>query len=355
MIVAVFWPAVIALVLSLVVVPLSIRLGHRFDLLDHPGRHKRHKKPVPFVGGTVLFTVFWVTVFALRIFSSESALGEMSSIPWTFGGAVVIFAVGLIDDLRPLSAFTKLTAQAGTGVLLFMGGLTIDPLFVPFLGKMTLGPWSALITVLWVIGLTNAINLIDGLDGLAAGVSLIAALTLSLLGVIYQAPAVTAVAGSLVGFLAVFLYYNRYPARIFLGDSGSLQLGYYFAVVSLLVPFKSYTAAALYLPLLALGVPILETAVSIIRRLVSGRGIMSADRRHLFHYLALAGLSPRRVVWIFWGLSLVFGGTTLAMFLWDRVLVSIILGVFMVVIFVAFLIFTANLPRVRKDGPRAGR
>lgn len=355
MITTTFFHAGLAMLLALITVPIAIKLGHRFNLLDHPGRHKRHKKPVPFVGGLALFAVFWITLLALELLSPESALGKLSSTLWMFGGATVIFAVGLIDDFRPLSALTKLLAQAVAGILLFTGGLTIDPLFVPFLGKITLGPWSALVTVLWVVGLTNAINLIDGLDGLAAGVSLIAALTLSLLGVIYQAPAVVAVAGSLVGFLAVFLYFNRYPARIFLGDSGSLQLGYYFAVVSLMVPFKSYTAAALYLPLLALGVPILETTVSIIRRLVSGRGVMSADRRHLFHYLALAGLSPRKVVWVFWGLSLFFGGSTIAMFLWDRVLVSIILGVFMVVIFVAFLIFTANLPRVRKDSPRAGR
>jgi UDP-GlcNAc:undecaprenyl-phosphate GlcNAc-1-phosphate transferase len=124
-------------------------------------------------------------------------------------------------------------------------------------------------------------------------------------------------------------------------------------VVSLLVPFKSYTAAALYLPLLTLGVPILETAVSIVRRLATGKALMTADRRHLFHYLSLAGLSPRKVVWVFWGLSAVFGGTTMAMFLWDRVLVSILLGVFMVVIFTAFLIFISNLPRVRKEEPRA--
>jgi UDP-GlcNAc:undecaprenyl-phosphate GlcNAc-1-phosphate transferase len=344
-----------SVVLAVLIVPVAIRFGHKFDLLDHPGRHKRHKRPVPFVGGAALFVAFWGTMAILQLVLDTPIFDSTMTLCWMFGGAVVIFGIGLLDDIGPLSALTKLTAEAAAGVLLYLGGLTIDPMFIPFLGQFTFGHWSILITILWVIGLTNAINLIDGLDGLASGVSLIAAIIMTALGLIYQAPAVIAVASTLSGFLLVFLWFNRYPARIFLGDSGSLQLGYYFAIISLLVPFKSYTAAALYLPLLALGVPILETAVSILRRLISGKGVMAADRRHLFHYLALAGLSPRQVVLVFWGLSLVFGLSALAMFLWDRVLVSIILGLFMVVIFAAFLIFTANLPRVRKDSPRAGR
>ncbi len=343
----------IAIGLSAVVVPLAIVAGERFGFLDRPGRHKRHKEPVTYLGGLALYVVFWLTVLIEQLASGLSTIGDLSLLLWMLAGATVIFAVGFIDDIHPLRAVVKLLAQAIAGALLIAGGLTVDPIFVPFLGKFSLGPWSWLITILWVIGLSNAINLIDGLDGLAAGVSLIAAATLAGLGVIYHSAAVVAVGGTLAGFLLLFLVYNRYPAKIFLGDSGSLQLGYYFAVVSLLVPFKSYTAAALYLPLLTLGVPIIETAVSIARRVATGKGVMTADRRHLFHYLSLAGLSPRKVVWVFWGLSLVFGATTMAMFLWDRVLVSILLGVFMVVIFAAFLILTANLPRVRKEEPRA--
>ncbi len=343
----------IALGLAAIVVPLLIRAGHTFGFLDQPGRHKRHKQPVPFMGGVALYVVFWVTIVIHAMVAQEMIFGDLSTIAWMLAGATVIFAVGFIDDLRPLSALTKLLAQALAGGMLVAGGLTIDPIFIPFIGKISLGPWSAIITMVWVIGLTNAINLIDGLDGLAAGVSLIAALTLAGLGLVYASNSVVAVAAILCGFLVIFIFFNRYPAKIFLGDSGSLQLGYYFAVVSLLVPFKSFTASALYLPLLTLGVPILETAVSIFRRLVSGKAVMAADRRHLFHYLALAGLAPNQVVWIFWGLSLVFGATTFAMFLWDRVLVSILLGVFMVVIFAAFLIFTSNLRRVRKEDPKA--
>jgi UDP-GlcNAc:undecaprenyl-phosphate/decaprenyl-phosphate GlcNAc-1-phosphate transferase len=346
---------VIAVVVALVLVPTAIRAGHRYGLLDLPGRHKRHKRPVSYLGGAALLATFWIAVLAPAAFGGKTLIEPAESLPWMMGGALLVFLVGFIDDLRPISAVPKLCVQAAAGVLLYLGGLKVDPISIPFMGQIVLSHWSVLITVLWVVGLTNAINLIDGLDGLAGGVTLIAALVMAGLGIVYQLPAVLTVAAALIGFLSVFLYYNRYPARIFLGDSGSLQLGYYFAVISLLVPFKSYTAAALYLPLLTLGVPILETSVSIVRRLISGKKIMTADRRHLFHFLALAGLSPRQVVLVFYSLSLVFGLSTVAMFLWDRVLVSVILGLFMVVIFVGFLILTSNLPRVRKDNPKAGR
>jgi UDP-GlcNAc:undecaprenyl-phosphate GlcNAc-1-phosphate transferase len=134
-----------------------------------------------------------------------------------------------------------------------------------------------------------------------------------------------------------------------------LQIGYYFAVLSLMVPLKSYTAAALYLPLLALGVPLLETGISTIRRIVSGKSVMRADRRHLFHYLSMAGMSPRTVVWVFWLLSLLFGGFALAMFFWDRLLVFGGLLLFMVVIFGGFYIFMASQSKSGRNRQDLGR
>jgi UDP-GlcNAc:undecaprenyl-phosphate GlcNAc-1-phosphate transferase len=210
------------------------------------------------------------------------------------------------------------------------------------------GEFSLLITVLWVVGLTNSVNLIDGLDGLAGGVSCIGAATIAIVGNLYNIGAALIFAYALLGFLPVFLWYNRYPARIFLGDSGSLQIGYYFAVLSLMVPLKSFTAAALYLPLLALGVPIIESSVSVFRRVLNRRSPMQADRRHLFHYLALAGLSPRQIVLIFWLVSAVFGLFSLAMFFWDRILVFTFLVLFMVVISGAFLIFVSGWSRTKR-------
>ncbi len=346
-------PLAVGLVVTLLGMRPALRLAERFQLLDQPGRHKRHKRPVPIVGGLLLFLAVWLGVLAAYWGFSDRFAGLAGSLGYIFCGALIIFLVGFSDDLTPLSAWTKLIAQVAVGLVLYIGGLRIDPLTVPFLGGISMGVFSVAITVFWVVGLTNAVNIIDGLDGLAGGVSLIAALTMTVIGHLYGVGPAVVFAYAMIGFLVVFLFYNRYPARVFLGDSGSLQIGYYFAVISLLVPLKSYTAAALYLPLLALGVPILETAISISRRLATHRNVMKADRRHLFHYLALAGLSPRTIVVIFYLLSVVFGLFALAMYYWNRLVVFGFLVLFMVVILAAFLIFMATPDRTGRS--RTGR
>lgn len=346
--------AVVSFLLGLVLIPSLIKVGHRFQLLDFPGKHKRHDKPIPLLGGTGLFLTVWLAVGVGYVVAPD-ALADLSPLlPYLFGGALLIYVTGLVDDLRPISAWLKLAAQAAAGMVLFAGGMKIDPLSIPFYGQVDLGAVSILLSVLWVVGLTNSINLIDGLDGLAAGVSLVAVITVTIVGTLYQIGVALVFAYALIGFLPAFLIFNHYPARIFLGDSGSLQLGYYFAVLSLMVPIKSYTAAALYLPLLALGVPLLEIAVSTVRRVAAGKNVMRADRRHLFHYLSMAGLSPRQVVWVFWLLSVLFGGFALAMFFWDRILVLTVLVLFMVVIFGRFYIFMTSLPRSGKHRRGAG-
>jgi len=345
------WPYLvmggISLLVGALLLPIAIRLAHRYDLLDRPGRHKRHKRPVPILGGAAMFISFWAAGgFAAVVF--PQVFGEhLHSLPYVLAGSLIIFFVGLSDDLTPLSAWVKLAAQVTAGLVLYLGGLKIDPLTIPFIGSVAVGSLSPLITVLWVVGLSNAINLIDGLDGLAAGVSLVGAISLAVIGGIFGTGSVVLYSCGLIGFLMVFLVFNRYPARIFLGDSGALQLGFYFAVISLLVPIRTYTATALYLPLLTLAVPILETVVSFSRRLVAGKNVMKADRRHLFHYLSLAGLSPRRIVVVFYSISTVFGLFAVAMIYLNRRWVFAFLVLFMVVIFAAFYILMASLNRPR--------
>ena len=343
-----------AALLSLGLVPLAIRLAFALGLLDLPGAHKRHRNPTPFVGGIAMFIIVWLTVILTGLLAP--GLSDLFSVEllFIFLGALIIVLVGFSDDLSPVSAWVKLLAQIGAGTVLYLGGLHVELLTTPT-GSIAVGWLSPIITVLWVVGLTNAINLIDGLDGLAAGVSLIGAATMLVIGVLYNIGSSLLFLTALIGFLAVFLWFNRFPARIFLGDSGSMQIGYYFAVVSLLVPVKSYTATALYLPLIVLGVPIIESASSLFRRLFSGKSIMKADRRHLFHYLALAGWSRRKVVLAFYCLAIVFGLFALAMYYLNRPLLFSLLIIFMVVIFAAFLIITNNLADRRRGRTTARR
>lgn len=339
----------ISLAVAAFIVPLIIRLGHRYGILDMPGNHKRHKRPTPLLGGVALFLTTWLTVGISYLLFYDLYGGLNDTVVYIFLGSLIILLVGLSDDLSPLSAWVKLTAQAAAGLLLYLGGLKVVFLSVPFQGMdIDIGSFSIVITVLWVIVLTNAINLIDGLDGLASGVSLIGAMTMMVIGQLYQVGAVLVFVLILIGFLSLFLYYNRYPARIFLGDSGSMQIGYYFAVFSLAIPLKSYTATALYVPLLALGVPLMEVLSSTVRRTISGQNIMRADRRHLFHYLSLIGFSRRKVVVTFYTLAGIYGLFALAMFFWNRLIVFGSLVFFMVVIFGAFFILLTKFSERRR-------
>lgn len=338
---------VICFVLSLLLIPLMIKVGYKYNILDLPGQHKRHKKPTPLLGGVALFITYWVTVGLCLVGFVHSFAHISNSIIFIFLGATIIFLVGLSDDLSPLSPWIKLTAQIASGLVLYFGGLRIELLTTPF-GSVSLGVFSVVLTVGWVVILTNAINLIDGLDGLASGVSLIGAITLLIIGQLYNEGALLVFIIILIAFLSVFLYYNHYPAKMFLGDSGSMQIGYYFAVFSLLFPIKSYTATALYIPLLALGVPIMEIVTSFSRRLIAGKNVMKADHRHLFHYLSLLGLSPRKVVLVFDSLAVIYGFFALAMFSWNRVIVFSFLVFFMVVIFALFFIFIVKFAPHKK-------
>ncbi len=337
---------------SFLLVPFIIRVGHKYNLLDLPGNHKRHVRPTPILGGVALFGATWLTVgISYAIF--PDLYSELSgTIFYIFLGAMMILLVGLSDDLKPLSAWVKLTAQVAAALLLYQGGLKVELVSIPF-RSIDIGSFSIVLTVLWVVVLTNAINLIDGLDGLAAGVSLIGAVYLMAIGQLYHVGAVLVFILVLIGFLSLFLYYNYYPAKIFLGDCGSQQIGFYFAVFSLMVPLKSFTATALYVPLLALGVPLMEILSSMVRRLARGKNIMQADRRHLFHYLSLMGFSRPQVVIIFYLLAVIYGLFALAMFYGNRLIVFGFLVLFMVVIFaVFFILLTKFSPRKRQDGRR---
>jgi UDP-GlcNAc:undecaprenyl-phosphate GlcNAc-1-phosphate transferase len=334
---------ILSFLVALILVSGLIKFCHKYSIYDHPGRHKRHKQPTPILGGTAIFLTFWFIIGMLLLFDSSSLAEVRPSIVYILAGSLIIYLVGLIDDLRPLSAWSKLVAEMIAGLILFWGGLSIKLLSLPGGSSQELGALSAVITVIWVVCLTNAINLIDGLDGLASGVSMIAAGTMAVIGTLYDIGSVTLLSLTLVGALLAFWIFNRHPAKIFLGDSGALLIGYIYAVVSLIVPIKSFTMAALFLPLVVLGVPLTEAMTSFIRRLAAGKSIAQADRRHIFHYLGYAGLSQRQIVNIFYFFGLIFSAISVIMFFFERTLVLTFLILFMVVIFLIYFIFIAKI------------
>lgn len=331
-----------------VMIPMVCRLCFRAGILDMPGEHKRHRFPTPNLGGICIFFGFWAAVALSYQLYPEIALELDPFLYYVIAGGVIVFLTGLIDDLAAISALVKLMAQIIVGLILYYGGLGITILFIPLYGPVELGFLSLPITLIWLVGLINSINLIDGLDGLAAGVSAIAALALLFVGIFFHLSTVMVFTAAIIGTCLVFLYFNHYPARIFLGDSGSLFLGYLFAVISILFPLKSYTTAAVFVPLLALGVPIIETVVSFVRRTAAGKKFYMADNRHLFHFLATSGLSKSQVVWLFYLLSAIFAVFSGAMFIFDKRTVFTILVVFMVVIF--GILFRFKLAKAERNG-----
>lgn len=335
----------ISLVLGLLINRWLIGFCHRRGILDHPGKHKRHKQPTPNIGGVSVFVSVAVALSLTLAFTDVQ--GGPNSPNWLsiFAGGALIFLVGMRDDIKPVSAWVKLLAQALAGAFLYWGGMVVDPLYLPLLGELHPGAWGILINIFWVALLSNAINLIDGLDGLATGVSLIGALALGVIALIFGVTEAALACAALSGALIAMLYFNMYPARLYLGDSGSLLIGYLFAVFSFLVPMKSFTTAALFPPIVALAIPLTETFVSFFRRLLAGKNVFKADRRHLFHYLSYLGLGPRSTVRVFWLLSALCGAGAVAMPFSDKGLAATALVLVAVAVFVVILILGLRLRR----------
>lgn len=268
--------------------------------LARPGGRKIHTAPVPQLGGVS----FYVSVLLPFLFFAYSGKGLA-----LLAGASLVFFLGVLDDLFDLGAGIKLVWQIVAACALIFSGIRIEFLTNPAGGMIPLGFAGIILTALWVVGITNAMNLVDGLDGLAAGLSLISSVLFLLLSFTMKTqiaflPVLCAcVAGSCLGFL----FYNFHPAKIFMGDSGAYFLGYLLSAVAILGAFKSAAALALFVPLLVLSIPILDTATSIMRRLLSGQSPAHADQNHLHHKLLQMGLSQRQTVILIYFVSMLLG------------------------------------------------
>ena len=269
-----------------------------------------HKRPLPRLGGVAIFLAFLfgsgiaglVSCWHPRLsfgFSSKSLLTIL--VPGS-----LIFLLGLYDDLHPVGPYFKFLVQVLAGGILFAGGLRILDLPVLFSGHHL--PWfvGLPLTILWVLAITNAFNLIDGLDGLAAGSALFSTLVVFVVALFSHSSFVSVMTLVLAGAILGFLRYNFNPATIFLGDCGSLFVGFMLSALALQGMQKSPTIVAVAIPVVSFGLPILETALSVARRLISGRPVFTGDREHIHHKLLQRGLSQRQVVTILYAVSAIF-------------------------------------------------
>jgi UDP-GlcNAc:undecaprenyl-phosphate GlcNAc-1-phosphate transferase len=296
--------------------PVVRRLAHRVGAVSQPGGRHVHERPTPRLGGLAIFIAFFAPLIGLFFVDSPVALmftREPKKVIGLFLGSLLMCGVGVVDDTRGLRAIYKLVAQIAAGVVAFHCGFEIRAVSLPLVGELSMGIFAAPVTVLWIVGLINAVNLIDGLDGLAAGVVFFAAVTNLVVGLVGGADFVCLLMSSMLGAVFAFLFWNFNPARIFMGDSGSYFLGYVLAVTSLTgASQKASTAVALLAPVVALGVPIFDTLFTMVRRFLERRPLFSPDRGHIHHRLLDMGVTHRRAVLIIYGVSVVLTGLAIA-------------------------------------------
>ncbi len=288
-----------AALMAYVLVPPIARVASHFSIVDGPGGHHGSGRSVPVLGGAAVALSFALTLvlgYGLDFPTLDLLMHRGDSLAWVAVAAAIVLTLGIVDDVSPRSPIAKLAVQLGAAVLVLNAGYGFTAVTNPFTGGyIELGPLGSVATVLWIVVITNAFNLIDGLDGLAAGVALIAALTLLGVAALEGRPDAVLLWTVLAGALLGFLPYNFPPAKIFLGDSGSLFLGFLIAVLSVQSLQKGATAVVLTVPLLTLGLPLSDAAYAVIRRWL-GAGVASvvrADRGHIHHRLTGSGYSDR--------------------------------------------------------------
>jgi UDP-GlcNAc:undecaprenyl-phosphate GlcNAc-1-phosphate transferase len=305
----------LSLVCAAALTPVLRALAFDRGWLDHGlEARKIHGRPIPRLGGVAIVLGFFAPLLGLLVYPTAMAL-KFYAEPLRAGallvGGLVIALLGLYDDVKGAGALLKLAVQMAVGCALWFCGLQIEFFNLPGFGPVQLGLLSLPVTVFWIAGVINAMNLIDGLDGLAGGVAFFALSASFLVAFVRGDATMALLSAALAGSVLGFLFYNFNPASIFMGDTGSMFLGYVLAAGSVQTQQKSSTTVALLVPLVALGLPITDTLLAIGRRAASGRPIFSADREHIHHRLLALGLSQRQAVLVLYVTSGVLGASAL--------------------------------------------
>jgi UDP-GlcNAc:undecaprenyl-phosphate/decaprenyl-phosphate GlcNAc-1-phosphate transferase len=318
------FPFFVSLILGFVLTPLFRFIASKGNIVDIPSQLKIHKRPVSYLGGLAFYFSFLITILVFRNFIefNEKQWFQLAGI---LLGSTVIIILGLEDDVRSLNAYEKLSGQVIASLILCLFGFRIHNLTNPAGGAFSLDIFSIPLTIFWVILIINAVNLIDGLDGLAGGIIILSSLTLLSIASLNNNGFMIFLITSFVGGLVGFLRYNFYPATIFMGDTGSMFLGFFIASITMIGNWKKATAATLLVPIIAIGVPLFDAFVSFIRRGLKGQHPFRRDTSHIHHRLLKLGLSHRQVVLLLYAITLLFGWTAFLLVLIENQLAIIVL------------------------------
>lgn len=294
----------VAALAAALLMPLLMVVGGKVGALDDTQR-----PPIPRVGGWAIVLGAVISLFLVGVIFRPTGLtlqAQLASLATVAATAFAILLLGTVDDVRPLPAWTKLLVQIVIALVAYALGIRIELLTAP-LGSVELAPvLSVVLTVLWLVGIANAFNLLDGADGVAAGSAFFSATAILIMSVVLGRPAVGLVTAGIAGALLGFLPFNFPPARAYLGDAGSMVTGFVLAALAVEAATKGATLVAIAVPIVAFGVPVFDTTITLIRRLVRGRPLFERDREHVHHVLERAGLSPRQVLRVIYLASAAF-------------------------------------------------
>src|ERR1017187_499676 len=305
--------AILAMLLTLGLTPVCRLLCQRLGWVDHPGPRKVHLQPIPRTGGIAIFMGYAGAMFLLLLYPLRHgmfATGMFPGMRALLPAIVVAFATGLLDDVLQLKPWMKLLGQVTAAALACNAGVQIHNLAGFYIADTW---WHIPLTIVWLVGCANAFNLIDGLDGLAVGVGIFATATALFSALLSGNIALALMTAPLLGALLGFLPYNFSPASIFMGDCGSLTVGFLLGCFGVIWSQKSATLLGMTAPLIAMAIPLLDTALAISRRFLRGQAIFAADRGHIHHRLLARGFTPRRIVYLLYASAGVLAGLSLLM------------------------------------------
>lgn len=317
---------IFTMITTLVLTPLFKWVAKKVNITDKPEARRVHEKEMPTMGGITIFISFYLSSFFLLPIPLNQILP-------LFLGSLIVVVTGMIDDIYNLKPLIKLVGIIlGASIIYVMGDVSLETMTIPYFGTIHFGVWEMPLTLLWIVGLTNAINLIDGLDGLASGVSMIALTTMGIIGFFFLT--ISEVSTSIMIFILVsaiagFWPYNFQPASIFLGDTGALFLGFMIGVFSL-QGLKNATLISLILPIIILGIPVTDTLFAMIRRKLRKQSISTADKNHIHHRLMSLGLSHRQTVLAIYCVSAIFSVIAL-LYTFSTLVGSILLTIFVLI------------------------
>jgi len=332
-------------ILTYILLPINIKFSTKFGLLDEPGERKIHKDRMPLSGGISFAITLTAAAFLLSYIFKDTEVS--ANLKFLSLGSFLITTLGVIDDKYRLTAYHKLVAQLLIIILMYYNGFKIEYLTNPFSSEIELNFLGLPITIVWYLLIINAMNLIDGIDGMSSGIALIVNLTLFLISLKYGNKYLVFLSAVNIGSYAAFLKYNFFPAKIFMGDAGSLLIGFNIASITILSnsQYKGITTMTLLVPLISLFVPLIDTVMAIIRRIRKKKNIFSADKEHFHHKMLEFGFKQSTIAVISYFITFMFA---LAAFGFSYSSKKLIMGVLLLLTVVTFFIFYTILKRSKK-------